>query len=83
MKLSETALSEFKVALALINQHEVSLKSLRNHLSSIVREETGVDVSKGSWEINPDTGELYPHTEQPNPTNEVVEGEDKDARTGI
>lgn len=72
MKLSDAALVEFRITLALINQHEISLKSLNQYLSSIVGRETGVDFTKELWVINTDTGELTPH----NPTHE---GEDERA----
>lgn len=44
--------------MALIQQHETSLLALKNHMNSLIKEETGVDVTKWAWELDQETGVL-------------------------
>jgi hypothetical protein len=76
VKLSPNTLAQVSLTQALIQQKETEMAALKNHTAFLIREDTGVDISKGLWGLDLQSGEL---TQPQDPTTEVVEGEVADA----
>ncbi len=58
MKLSEATLTQVRELVTLSRHYQTMNQSIQASLIKVVQDETGVDLSRGDWNLDQDTGEL-------------------------
>lgn len=74
MILSPGALEQVRVSTTLMQEHTTSLNALNVYIKHVILADTGIDIEREDWTLDPSTGLLVPN--QPPATNEVVEADE-------
>lgn len=60
IELNEQAVAQLKFCLVEIEKHELVAQMFRERLSHVVQFHTGVDITKGNWNLDVDKGVISP-----------------------